>query len=139
MASRKLSEKDLAEVEALAKQWGKIVVRRGFGDEGPGLDVDLDTMEQLAVAAARGLTAGTLEAATLRQAEHLSADQPCPACRRLCPVLHEERYIKVRGGEFLHNEPICHCPACRRDFFPSASSLEVGHARLQHGHAPQDR
>jgi hypothetical protein len=30
--------------------------------------------------------------------------------------------VKVRGGgDFLHREPACHCPACRRDFFPSAT------------------
>src|SRR4051794_34282900 len=34
-----------------AKQWGKIVVRRAFGEHGPGLDVDLDAMEQVAAAA----------------------------------------------------------------------------------------
>ena len=52
MASGKLSDKDLAEIHCLAKQWGKIVVRRMFGDEGPGLDIDLDCMEQVAAAAA---------------------------------------------------------------------------------------
>ena len=45
MASGKLNDKDLAEIHALAKQWGKIVVRRAFGEQGPGLDVDLDAME----------------------------------------------------------------------------------------------
>ena len=125
MASRKLSDKDLAEIHSLAKQWGKIVVRRAFGTDGPGLDVDLDAMEQVAAAAAAGLTAGSLEEATRQQAQHFAAEQPCPACGRLCPVGVEDRPIVVRGGTFLHAEPACHCPACRRDFFPSASGAET--------------
>src|SRR5258708_2737329 len=78
MASGKLNDKDLAEIHALAKQWGKIVVRRAFGDQGPGLDIDLDTMERIAVAAAAGLTAGALEEATAQQAHLLDGDLPCP-------------------------------------------------------------
>jgi hypothetical protein len=64
MATRSLTKQDEAAIFQLAKQWGKIVVRRAFGDQGPGLDVDLDTMEAVAVAAAQGLTAGALEEAT---------------------------------------------------------------------------
>jgi hypothetical protein len=122
MPSRKLSPQDLQKIHDLAHQWGKIVVRHAFGDEGPGLDVDLDTMEAVAVAAARGLTAGALEQATAQQAQRLGDAQPCPACGQLCPVGHEERSIQVRGGgDFCHRDPVCHCPACRRDFFPPAA------------------
>jgi hypothetical protein len=122
MATSKLTDKDIEEIRVLAKQWGKIVVRRAFGEEGPGLDVDLDTMEQIAVAAAAGLTAGTLEEATQRQAQLLPNEQPCPTCGRLCPTQPQTRPIVVKGGQFLHHEPAASCPACRRDFFPSASS-----------------
>jgi hypothetical protein len=75
-------------------------------------------MEEVAVAAAHGLTAGALEQATAQQARRLGEAQPCPGCGQLCPVGHEERPVQVRGGEFQHREPACHCPACRRDFFP---------------------
>jgi hypothetical protein len=125
MASRKLSDKDLTEIHSLAKQWGKIVVRRAFGEKGPALDVDLDTMEQVAVAAASGLTAGALEEATQQQARHLDAELPCPACGRLCPATTQGRPVVVRGGQFLHQEPACHCPACRRDFFPPTPPVEA--------------
>jgi hypothetical protein len=40
----------------LATQWRKIVSRRAFGEHGPGLDLDVQTMEQIAKAAAAGLT-----------------------------------------------------------------------------------
>lgn len=126
MASSKLNDKDLAEIEALAKQWGKIVVRRAFGNDGPGLDIDLDTMERVAVAAAAGLTAGTLEEATQQQAQQLGTEQPCPNCGRLCPITTEDRPVLVQGGQFFHQEPVAHCPACRRAFFPSASPAQTG-------------
>jgi hypothetical protein len=126
MASSKLNDQDLAEIHALAKQWGKIVVRRTFGEQGPGLDVDLDAMEQVAAAAAAGLTAGALEEATQKQAQQLPAEQPCPTCGRLCPTQQQTRSVTVSGDrQFLHREPVGYCPACRRDFFPSASSAET--------------
>jgi hypothetical protein len=130
MPTRKLSPQDLQAVHDLARQWGKIVARRAFGDDGPGLDVDLDALEEVAVAAARGLTAGTLEEATARQAQRLGDSQPCPTCGQLCPVAHEARTVFVRGGEFLHREPLCHCPACRRDFFPPTAPAGPGQPRL---------
>src|SRR5262245_39933343 len=108
MSSRKLTAEELARITELAKGWGKMVVRRAFGDEGPGLDVDLDQMEQVAVAAAQGLTAGTLEEATGQQAQELGSEQSCPECGRSCAVGSEERTIHVRGGTFQHREPACY-------------------------------
>jgi hypothetical protein len=124
MPRYQLSNEDKEAIFQLAKQWGRIVARRAFGDDGPGLDVDLDTMEEVAVAAARGLTAGTLEQATQQQAQRLGEQQRCPGCGRLCAVQAENRLVHVRGGTFDHHEPVCHCPTCRRDFFPSASAPE---------------
>jgi len=125
MARRKLSTDDLAQIEELAKQWGKIIVAETFGEEGPGLDVDLAMMEEAAVAAARGLTAGTLEEATRRQGERFGATQACPDCGTDCDIRYASRPITVRGGRFEHEEPVAHCPRCRRDFFPSASRVEA--------------
>lgn len=120
MGSRKLTSQDLECITQLAKGWGKMVVRRAFGEQGPGLDVDLAQMEEVAVAGARGLTAGALEEATTQQAQQLGTQQPCPQCGRLCTVVPEERPVEVRGGVFQHREPKGHCPACRRDFFPES-------------------
>jgi hypothetical protein len=140
MGSRKLTPEDLEHISKLAKSWGKIIVRRAFGDEGPGLEVDLDQMEQVAVAAARGLTAGALEEATSQQSQLLGSMQPCPQCAQPCPVDWDERPIQVRGGTtFQHREPECYCPTCRRAFFPSASPVEAGCPRLQSGGLAQDR
>jgi hypothetical protein len=131
MAARKATQEDLKRIEELAKGWGKIVVRQCWGDQGPGLDVDLTQMEDVGLAAVRGLLAGTLETATQMQAGQLGEQQACPGCGRMCPLRSEERPVVVHGGSsFEHREPKGHCPACRRDFFPSASPAEVGHARL---------
>ncbi len=139
MAARKLSEEDLRRISELAKRWGKIIVREQWGEQGPGLDVDLAQMEDVAVAAVRGLLAGTLESATQQQAGQLGESQSCPDCGRMNPLTSEERSITTRGGPFAHQEPKGHCPACRRDFFPSASGAAVEQPRLQPGRAEQDR
>src|SRR5271156_3211369 len=139
MATRKATAEDLKRIEELAKRWGKIIVKEHWGEQGPGLDVDLTQMEDVGVAAMRGLLAGTLEAATEQQASQLGEQQACPDCGRMCPLRKEERPFVVRGGgSFEHHEPKAHCPACRRDFFPSTSAAETGHARLQPVSPEQD-
>lgn len=131
MGPRRLSAADLDAVRAVAKQWGKIVARHAFGPDGPGLDVDLTAMEEVASAAAQGLTEGTVEHLLEQQADQLPAPHPCPTCGQRCPVQREPRPLKVRGASVAHREPVCHCPSCRRDFFPSAARAASGQPRLQ--------
>ena len=139
MAARKLKPEDLKRIQELAKGWGKIIVRQHWGEQGPGLDVDLTQMEDVAMAAVQALLAGTLEMATQQQASLLGEQQACPDCGRMCPLKPEGRPIVVRtGSTFDHHEPKAHCPACRRDFFPSASTAEIGQARLQPVGSAQD-
>lgn len=123
MSQRKLSAEKLQEIRELAAGWGNIVARRALGDEsGPGEGLEFAAMEQLAAAAAAGLTEGTLAVLFERQAQALPKEQPCPDCGRLCPVGHEDRPLAVKGGARVNlHEPVCHCPDCRRDFFPPAS------------------
>ena len=130
MPRRQFTPQELQELRALASGWGKIIARRAFGDAGPGRDVDLDAMEQVAQAAAAGLTEGTLQTCLEQQAHALEDEQPCPACGRPCPVQREPRPLAVRGGRLEHSEPVCHCPACRRDFFPPAAAAASRRPRL---------
>jgi len=118
MARRTFTPEELQELRSRAAQWGKIVARRAFGDDGPGLDVDLDAMEQIARAAATGLTEGTLQTLLEQQADALGQQQPCPDCGRPCVLRRQERPLQVQGAALHQSEPVCHCPDCRRDFFP---------------------
>ena len=108
----------LAEIQALAARWGEVVARRMYGPTGPGLDVDLATLEQVALAAARGLTEGTLTALLDHQARQVPTTAACPDCGRDCPVATEPRPLVGRSAAVTYREPAAHCPDCRRDFFP---------------------
>jgi len=130
MTQRKLSPQKLQEIRELAAGWGKIVARRCLGEDGPGSGIDLMAMEQIAAAAAAGLTEGTLSTLLQQQAATLPDEQPCPGCGRPCPLEREERPLAVQGGQLTLSEPVCHCPDCRRDFFPPQGHPASGQPRL---------
>src|SRR5215217_1827007 len=98
MAKHKLTPEQLASVKELAKQWGKIVARRAYGEGGPDLDVDFDQMEQIAAAASAGLVEGTLEQLTHSQAQQFPDELPCPTCQKACPVRTRPRQVVARGA-----------------------------------------
>lgn len=140
MARSQLSPQDLQDIRDLAARWGKIVARRAFGDQGPGLDTNFTTLEQLAAAAAAGLTEGTLTTLLEQQAHALGEQQPCPACGRLCLVRRQDRPLHLDSGQPVpYREPLCHCPDCRRDFFPPTDATATGQPRLQPRAAAEDR
>ena len=112
MSKRKLSSEQLAALEELAQQWGKIVANRAYGEDGPDLDVDFDQMEQVAAAVTRGLARGTLEQLTRRQAQQLPDAVPCPTCQKPCPLKRRPRQVVARGATVTLQEPVAHCPAC---------------------------
>lgn len=126
MATARFTPEELRQLHDLARRWAKIVSRRAFGDDGPGLDVDFRTMEQIATAAAHGLTEGTLELLLRQQADKLTGEQPCPDCGRRCPTEPRTRSLTARGAEVEQAERIAHCPDCRRDFFPPANDSGAG-------------
>jgi hypothetical protein len=120
MTTPRFTPEELLQLRGLARQWAKIVSRRAFGDDGPGLDIDFRTMEQIATVAAQGLTEGTLELLLQQQADQLPPEQPCPGCGKPCPIESHNRPLTARGAEIQQTERIAHCPDCRRDFFPPA-------------------
>jgi hypothetical protein len=121
---------DLSNLRDMAYGWGKVVSRRAYGDEGPGLDIDFDSIESLAVDIGQALIQGAIEEVLRSQVKLLGDHQPCPACARACPVNTAPRTIQGRGGTIRYDEPVCHCPACRRDFFPSPPELAARLAQL---------
>jgi hypothetical protein len=125
MPKHKLSPEQLTALEELARQWGKIVANRAYGEGGPDLDVDFDQMEQVAAIVTRGLARGTLEQLTQRQAQRLPAELPCPTCQKRCSIQTRPREVIARGATVTLHEPVAHCPACRRDFFPPADPTQT--------------
>lgn len=130
MQQQQLSPQKLQEIREFAAHWGKIIARRAVGESGPSIMIDFRTMEQIAAAAAAGLTEGTLDTLLHQQVSTLPNQQPCPQCGQLCPVKAEDRTLSGPNSQVLYHEPICHCPVCRRDFFPPADPLEAGQPRL---------
>src|SRR6266566_1250918 len=110
MAPSTFTPEELRELRQLAAQWEKIVSKRAFGDAGPGLDVDFRTMEQLAHAAAQGVTEGTLQLLLQQQAAQLPDEQPCPDCGRLCQLQPTTRPLIAQGATITQAEPMAHCP-----------------------------
>jgi len=123
MASKEARERKLREIREIAEGWGKIVAREAFPD-GPGLDVSLADMEEIAITASRGLVKGAVEAMTGTQGVQFGEEAPCPTCGKMCSLKTVPRPVIVRGGDATLDEPVAHCPTCRRDFFPSAAGAE---------------
>lgn len=130
MPFTKTPSEDSSELRDMAYGWGKIVTRRAYGEEGPGLDIDFDSIESMAVEIAQSLSRGIIEHALHSQFERLGDHQPCPTCSRAAPVRKEPRTIQVRGAVIEYDEPVCHCSACRRDFFPCPPEFAARLAQL---------
>jgi hypothetical protein len=131
MAGRRLTPEKIQEIRAFAAQWGQIVARRALGEADADVTLDFQAMEDLATAAAAGLTEGTLAVLLQRRAQTLPDQIPCPDCERLCPLTHEERPFTLHSGQTIPlREPLAHCPACRRDFFPPPEGTAPGQSRL---------
>lgn len=124
---------DLPELRDMAYGWGKVASRRAYGEEGPGLAADFDSIESLAVELGQAVIRGAIEEALRTQLKLLGDHQPCPKCATACPVETKSRAIQGRGGTIQYQEPLCHCPACRRDFFPSPPELAARLAQLLSG------
>jgi hypothetical protein len=109
----------------LAMQMAEVFSEEVYGTEGPELDCDIDEIEELAVLAARAAFDAVIARALVLQNQKLPDRLACPTCQRGCRVELESRTIQGRMGPATIQEPVCHCSACERDFFPSASPLEA--------------
>ena len=119
MATEVLSERKLKAIEEIAAGWGKLLARESFA-EGPGLDVSLAGMEDIVARAGRAIVRGAVETMIADQARQLGDQAACPVCGKMCKLKRKTRSMAVRGGSVNLDEPVGHCPTCRRDFFPSA-------------------
>jgi hypothetical protein len=119
MSSTKLSERKLLEIREVAQGWGKLLAREAF-PEGPGMDVSLADMEDIAAVATQAVVKGAVETMAHQQADSLGEEAACPTCGQQCKLKRKIRDVTVRGGRASLEEPVAHCWRCRRDFFPSA-------------------
>ncbi|MFO0841605.1 MAG: hypothetical protein U0797_04280 [Gemmataceae bacterium] len=69
MSTPRFTAEELDRLRALAAQWGQVVSRRAFGDDGPGLDVDFRTSEQVATAAV-GMSGVAISESQVRRLAH---------------------------------------------------------------------
>lgn len=107
------------------QDWGVFVgVATRLGIDVQGLlerDVPFQEMEAAGHELGRAIAQATTERLSLARAERLTGPQICPTCGQKCPLAHKTRELTTRDGPIELCEPVCHCSACRRDFFPSAS------------------
>ena len=126
MSSVKLPPEFLAELRELAWRWGKTAAQRTAA----GVDaqqLDFADMERVAAVLAEGLTDGALTTLVQQRNDAVTTDPPCPQCGTACPVGYEDRPLTIDTGHVLTlHEPVCHCPHCRRDFFPPAECPAAG-------------
>jgi len=124
-------------VERLADQGWSLTVRQKlqelaelisleqFGEEGIPKEITFSEIEEIGHQVGQ-LAAGAVDRSLqLRHAEHLADVEPCPQCGEACQVQQQQRSLQTRDGTIELDEPVCHCLACERDFFPSASLAET--------------
>jgi hypothetical protein len=57
-----------------------------------------------------------------RFAAHAADTAQCPECGTRCRLDRQERRITSVDGPLTVEEPVAHCPRCRRGFFPPPRS-----------------
>jgi hypothetical protein len=58
-------------------------------------------------------------------ATHAHASAKCPECGTRCDTSRKKRQVTSIDGTLTVNEPIAHCPKCRRGFFPPPGSVRL--------------
>lgn len=78
------------------------------------------TLEQAARALGQQLSRNSQRRASAEVAAAGCQRADCPTCKKSCVVEISQRTVASLDGPIEASEPKAHCPACRRDFFPSA-------------------
>ena len=112
------------------QELAELISEERFGEEGIPKEFSFSEIEAIGHQVGQ-LAAGTVDQTLqLQHTEHLSDVEPCPRCGAACEVQQRQRALQTRDGTVELDEPVCHCRACERDFFPSASLTETQRARV---------
>lgn len=98
----------------------------GFGKDGPPLETTFAEIEEFGHEVGRLLARSVEQSLASQHAEHFRGESNCPGCGHRCDISEdpETRVVQTTDGNVPIQEPICHCPVCNRDFFPSADRVE---------------
>jgi len=77
-------------------------------------------LETVSHSLAQRLGCVSLSRAVREVAAACGTQAACPTCGKSGPVEMSQRTVTSLSGSIELMEPMAHCPACRRDFFPSA-------------------
>jgi hypothetical protein len=114
------------------EEWQTLVVLAGrLGICLPALDGRPPRFSELELAAhrlGRAIAQGTTSRLAAARAEQSAERELCPTCGSSCPIEQQERELITLDGPAELLEPVAHCSACRRDFFPSACRSGSGSA-----------
>ena len=153
MAQEKTSTPEVDKVRPYLEGVAKNLVERLYGPNGPAWGTTITELEDVVVAVRDAMSESMLAQALERQAataaeQRPAAYQTCPECgdpvgKKPKPapdgVEPPPRRVVTRAGAAEWIEPEEYCRKCRQSFFPSEQKPGPGSARLQPGHAEQDR
>jgi len=131
MSTLKVSPEFLAQLRELAVQWGKTAAQRVSAEAGSAPLITFAAIEEFAALIAAGVTEGSVATLLDKQAQTLTDAHPCPKCQTQCPVKYRDRPLTLETGQLVAlHEPICHCPKCKRDFFPPTEFAATRRAQV---------
>jgi hypothetical protein len=127
--SKDARNEDLELSPAAREQFDQLVAllaKQGFGDGGPPRDTTFAEIERFGHRAGRMVARAIDVHLTNQHASCFAGEQPCPTCDEKCPPKESphELTLQTEDGDVTLHEPACSCTTCRRDFFPSAYSVE---------------
>lgn len=127
MFSSTSTDVDQQVVESLAKKWNVDLE----AEEVAGATATFAGIETAARQIGDRVTRLVCEDLALRQVQLLSGPQSCPTCGKLADSQTKNRWLTLGDGQKIDlPEVVCHCSACRRDFFPSACPFGPAPTRL---------
>lgn len=107
------------------QELAELIAQERFGEAGIPQEFTFSEIEEIGHQVGQ-LAAGTVDQTLQQQhAEHLVGVASCPECGCDCELERRARSLQTRDGTVELDEPVGHCHACERDFFPSASLAET--------------